>query len=89
MDGISPFNPGLLFSTGEDNPDSVSHMLALPARKGGTWVDEGGIPATGRAASLTAPTCSAGRMRSTATTIFRTWWSTRQASGPRRGKPTA
>jgi prepilin-type N-terminal cleavage/methylation domain-containing protein len=36
------FNPGLLYSTGEDNPDGVSHMLALPARKGGTWVDEGG-----------------------------------------------
>jgi prepilin-type N-terminal cleavage/methylation domain-containing protein len=38
----NPFTPGPLFSTGEDNPDGVSHMLALPARKGGTWVDEGG-----------------------------------------------
>jgi prepilin-type N-terminal cleavage/methylation domain-containing protein len=37
----NPYNPGHLFSTGEDNPDGASHMLALLARKGGTWVDEG------------------------------------------------
>jgi prepilin-type N-terminal cleavage/methylation domain-containing protein len=41
----NPYNPGSLFSTGEDNPDGVSHVLVLPARKGGTWVDEG--PSTG------------------------------------------
>lgn len=38
----NPFNPGRLFSTSEGNPDGVSHMLTLPARRGGTWVDEGG-----------------------------------------------
>jgi prepilin-type N-terminal cleavage/methylation domain-containing protein len=37
----NPFNPGTLFSTGEGNPDGLSHMLTLRARRGGTWVDEG------------------------------------------------
>ena len=38
----NPFNPGRLFSTREDNPDGLSHMLALRARRDGTWVDERG-----------------------------------------------
>jgi prepilin-type N-terminal cleavage/methylation domain-containing protein len=38
----NPFNPGTLFSTAQGNPDGLSHMLALRARRGGTWVDEGG-----------------------------------------------
>jgi hypothetical protein len=37
----NPFNPGRLFSTRQGNPDGLSHMLALRARRGGTWVDEG------------------------------------------------
>lgn len=38
----NPFNPGRLFSTAQGNQDGLSHMLALRARRGGRWVDEGG-----------------------------------------------
>lgn len=38
----NPFNPGRLFSTAQGNPDGLSHMLTLRARRGGRWVDEGG-----------------------------------------------
>jgi len=35
------FNSGRFFSTAEDNPGGGSQLLVLPARRGGTWVDEG------------------------------------------------
>jgi hypothetical protein len=35
------YTQGPLFSTAADNPGGGSQLLVLPARRGGTWVDEG------------------------------------------------
>jgi hypothetical protein len=35
------FSKGPFFSTPADNPEGGAQLLVLPARRGGTWVDEG------------------------------------------------
>ena len=41
-DTTHTFQNGVLSSLAQDNSDGAKHLLALPARTGGQWVDEGG-----------------------------------------------